>query len=79
MLLASAIDQVIWKLQLLKVQVTLAVNAVPERSKASAQLSWKLMHRWAYLEVCFGPRMVVVGEFRRYIVMTNRPDRHCLS
>jgi hypothetical protein len=32
--LALAIDQVVWKFQLLKVQVTLAMNTVPERSQA---------------------------------------------
>jgi hypothetical protein len=67
MLLALAIGQVIWKFQLLKVQVTLAVNAVPERSKAIAQLSWKLMHRWTCLGVCCGSCMDGAGDFRRYI------------
>jgi hypothetical protein len=58
--LALAIDQVVWKFQLLKVQVTLAMYAVPERSKAIAQLSWKLMHRWTCLGVCCGSCMTVL-------------------
>lgn len=58
--LAFALVQVIRKFQLLEVQVTLAVNAVSERSKAVAQLSWKLMHRWACFGVCCGSRMIVL-------------------
>ena len=78
--LAFALVQVIRKFQLLEVQVTLAVNAVSERSKAVAQLSWKLMHRWACFGVCCGSRMIVLESSEGTLhVRTNRPDRHCLS
>jgi hypothetical protein len=60
MLLTFAIDRVVWRFQFLEVQVTLAMNAVPERSQAIAQLPWKLMHHWACLGVCCGSCMTVL-------------------
>ena len=56
--LAFAIDQVIWKFQLLQIQFTLAMDAVSERSQALAQLFWKLVHRWACLGICCGSCMM---------------------
>jgi hypothetical protein len=75
MLLSFAIDQVVWKFQFLEVQFTFAMYAVPERSKAVAQLSWKLMHRWTCLGVCCGSCMTVLETFEG----TLKSDRHCLS